>query len=211
MEILQMMLIGVTVSYIGTLPPGIINMQSIRYQIDFGSTSAKTFIIGAVVFEFFQVLISVIFLNYLSTIFDVNILIFHGIALGVLFLLCISCIIQYRSRTGKNKEIQPRITKQNFLINGMRLAFLNVLIYPFYISIGIYLINYQITEGSILLWVIFSIGTTIGTYLCLITYLKMGTQIIKNIPNAYQRIYLVLILVFLILVFLQMMVISSLI
>lgn len=206
-----MLLIGIVVSYIGTLPPGIINMQSIRYQFDFGPLPAKIFIIGAVVFEFFQVLISVVFLNYLSTFFDNNTLIFHSIAFGVLMVLCVSCIIRYRSKSTVNKEIKPRTTVQNFLINGMKLAFLNVLIYPFYISIGIYLINYQITEGSVLLWVIFSIGTTIGTYLCLITYLKMGNQIIKNTANASQKIYLVLFLVFLILVCLQMMVISSLI
>lgn len=206
-----MLLIGIVVSYVGTLPPGIINMQSIRYQLDFGYWQARTFIIGAVVFEFFQVLISVVFLNYLSTFFDSNTIIFHCIALGVLMVLCVSCIIRYRSKSTVNKEIKPRTTVQNFLINGMKLAFLNVLIYPFYISIGIYLINYQITEGSVLLWVIFSIGTTIGTYLCLITYLKMGNQIIKNTANASQKIYLILFLIFLILICLQIVVISSLI
>jgi len=212
MKALQMLLIGIFVSYIGTLPPGIINMQSVKYQLGLGYSKAKIFIIGAITFEFLQVLVSVVFLKFISTFFDNNILIFHSIALCVLLVFCVSSIIRYRRKSYVNKEIQPRMTEQNFLLNGIKCAFLNVLIYPFYSGIGLYLINYQIAEAecSFLIWLIFAVGTAIGTYLCLMTYLKIGHQIIKNKPNFYAKIYLVLALTFLILACLQLTVILSL-
>lgn len=128
MEYLSHIFIGFLMSFVGLIPPGMLNMTAVRTKIEKSKKAAILFILGAAIIVIPQAYIALAFAKY----FAKNPQIIERLKIAgifVLFSLSIFFFIQARKKfkgEGKRK-------KGNHFLTGMLMSSMNMLAIPFYV------------------------------------------------------------------------------
>jgi threonine/homoserine/homoserine lactone efflux protein len=170
MSSLVHILLGVILSFIGSIPFGTINVTVLESAITRGFRAAFWVVIGAAIIEFLQALISLKFSELLTRnpvteqiILWLSIPIF--IALGIYFL---------RQRRVQAREVHGYSHRKGFL-KGVIVSALNVLAIPYWIFYGTYLTSIAwIDPSQDINILLFSLGVLAGTITILLTYARLG-------------------------------------
>ncbi len=185
---------GFIMSYVGLLPPGMLNMTTVRTTIEKGKKAGFLFSAGAASVVFVQASIALIFANYLNNHPDIiEKLKIAGIV--VFILLAIFFWIQARKKfkaEGKQKQ-------GNYFLTGLMMSSMNMLAIPFYLGLSAYLG----ANGNLILEqpyiTVFVIGAVLGAFALFSTYLGFAKIIInkaqfiaKNINYILSALFLVL-------------------
>ena len=173
-------------SFVGMLPPGMLNMKTIGLSMNKGFYPALFFALGAALVEFFQSLIVIKFADKAARYFDGNVYVLWTavvilVALGLSFLF---------SKPKKNTDALESNDK-NTLFAGIALAMMNVLVYPFWLAQGIYWTQQGVLWNEWPILISFSLGIFLGSMACYTLYIVLADRILKKfdvVANNINRI-----------------------
>jgi len=167
-------------SFTGMLPPGMLNMTTVGLSMKKGFYPALWFAVGAALVEFIQALMVVKFSAKLAQFLEGNIYV-NYVAVVVLLALALSFFFAKPKKDNSKVDENLDDTKNGgTLIKGMTLALANVLVYAFWLGVGIYWTQKGILDGSWSMSIIFSIGIFIGSIAAYLIYIVLGEKILKK-------------------------------
>ncbi|MCC8410588.1 LysE family transporter [Mucilaginibacter sp. UR6-1] len=162
--------IGLIANFIGYIPPGNINLTLVQITIYRGMKHAIQFITAFSVIEFFFTFIIMHGAKWLSeqanldTVIDWVMVVLFG-TLGIFTWI------------GRNNPPKTKYSNTASIRYGIMLGFLNPMQIPFWMVTGTYVISHDwILDGNFAL-VIFSIGSALGSFLCLYIYARFAQYI----------------------------------
>ncbi len=174
-------LIGFGVSYLFSLPPGMISLNVLQTTIQKGLLSAFWLAVAAVIVESVQAFIGVKFSEWINQHENLKL----GLEVFVIpvFLALGIGNVMIGIKTIRNKDkasLQPQKTIGSFW-KGLIVSALNPVAIPFWVvwAVGISEKNLLVMETSHIL--VFVFGTTLGTLACLMTYAVLSAVIAKRI------------------------------
>ena len=178
-EMLLIALFGIALSFIGSLPFGIINMTVAETTVRKGFRAGVWVSIGASLVEFVQVWIS---LKLIDMFLQHSLLeqVFHVVALVVFLVLA---FFYMREALHEAKPREPRVSNLPQLpdfFRGALVSSLNVMVFPYWIFYGTYLSSNGWMDLHNIDISIFSAGSMTGTVLVLLLYAGLGILLIKR-------------------------------
>ncbi|HFA47514.1 MAG TPA: hypothetical protein ENJ95_00695 [Bacteroidetes bacterium] len=171
-------LIAMLLSFIGSLPFGMINMAVAHTAIQKGVRSGVWMGIGAAIVEFFQVFISLKF----TWLFEKGTRlgeIFQIIALIVFFIAGIYFFFFAKAKSKKIKD-KSGSSRRNEFFKGMFISSLNLVVFPYWIFYGTLLTANDLLERSDACVAIFSLGAMTGAFGLLVAYAYLGAKILSK-------------------------------
>lgn len=173
--------IGFGVSYLFSLPPGMISLNVLQTTIQKGLLSAFWLALAAVLIESVQAFVGVKFSEWINQHENLKlgmemfvIPVFLALGIG-------NVVIGVKTIRNKDKvSIQPKKTIGSFW-KGLIVSALNPVAIPFWVvwATGISEKNLLVMETSHIL--VFVFGTTLGTLACLMTYAMLSAVIVNRI------------------------------
>ena len=176
--ILQSFLIAFGISYLGSIPPGVLNLTVIDISMRRAMKHAFLFSLAAGLVEFLQGFIALQFSDYLATHSEVEfyiqlfvIPVFIG--LGIFYLL---------QKNPPEHEIKEE--NSNAFIKGVLLSVVNPLAIPFWLVWATYLSQkgFPILDGGVNMYS-FILGISIGSIATLMTYAYLSKLILSKIKS----------------------------
>ncbi len=173
-----LILTGFGLSFIGSIPFGIINMTVAHTALRKGMAAALMVAAGAVLIEFFQVFVALKF-TWLFTDGGSLESWLHYIAMVVFVLAGGYFLLFAKSRPPKGNEDQSQRLR-NMFARGMFVSTLNVMAIPYWVFYGTWLTahGWLSKENSAVLT--FALGTVLGTFALLLCYALMGDRLMSN-------------------------------
>jgi threonine/homoserine/homoserine lactone efflux protein len=177
----QVFIIAFVVSYLGSIPPGTINITSMQLSVQNHRRAAFFFALAASITEFIYAGVTVrlqIFLSekpFFTEYFQI-ITALAMLALGVANLLTKT---NSQSLLSKTTELKGR----NGFKRGVILGVLNPLTIPFWLAVTAYLQNHRlISLSGVNFWLYLS-GISIGTFALLLTVNRLGARFTNIADN----------------------------
>ncbi|MEO9482811.1 MAG: LysE family transporter [Ekhidna sp.] len=180
--ILQTLIVAFVVSYIGSIPPGTINVSVMQLAILHKRRAAVFFAFAASAVEFIYAGVTVqfhIFLNNNEVIADY----FRIITSIALIGLGLSNI--FSKSTSSSIKVDTKLTGRHGFLRGLLLGFLNPMTIPFWLAITTYLENdHWINVDEYGFWM-YLIGLSTGTFCLLLTVNALGKRFTKIADNPF--------------------------
>jgi threonine/homoserine/homoserine lactone efflux protein len=170
--------IALFLSFIGSLPFGMINMAVANTAIQKGVRAGIFMGLGAALVELFQVYIALKF-SWLfeeggvlgNTIQVIAIVVFFSAGIYFLF------FAKTKSKFIENKTLTKR---RHEFIKGMGISSLNVMVIPYWIFYGTLLIENDWLEKDNMHVLVFSVGAMTGAFLLLVGYAYLGDKVLSR-------------------------------
>lgn len=166
-------ILGLVTSYIGLIPPSMLNLNAIKISIEKDQKTAIQFAFGVSLVVLIQAFLALLFLKKIHT----NTFIIDSIQILSIIIFFILSIVFF-VKALKEQKTQTKKTKlKNGFLTGIGLSFINMFSIPFYCGMGAIFnmhgwLNLNINS---LIW--FVVGTAIGTYLILTHYIALAKKI----------------------------------
>jgi len=172
----MIVLIALILSFVGSIPLGVITMSVADAAMHRGMKSALLVGLGAVLVEFVQSFVAVKFAHLLVDNMELTRQ-FQVIAMMVFFSLSI-----YYLFIAKVSATNPQAAKKDrpdFAI-GAGISLLNVMVFPYWIFYGTYLSTEGWLEIDNLQVGLFSLGVSIGSFMAFVLYAKLALYIVER-------------------------------
>jgi threonine/homoserine/homoserine lactone efflux protein len=167
--------LGFILSFIGSLPLGIINMTVAETTIKRGLKAGLMVAVGASIIELIQAFIALKFTwvfvenTTVQSVLDViALVVFWGLGLYYFFIA---------KAVNPDEKTELKDSKMTGFLKGMSVSSVNVLVFPYWIFYGTYLTSngWMRMENEFLY--IFVFGVMMGTFILLCLYAKLGQMI----------------------------------
>lgn len=194
MEYLVHVVAGFGMAYLGLLPPGMLNMTTLRTSLEYGIKPARAFAAGAASVVIIHSGIAVYFANYLNNHPEI-ITRLRYLGIAVFLILAIFFFTQAKKKfKGLGKD-----RKGNYFMQGLSMSALNMLGIPFYLGVSTLLeVEGWITLDMPFMWYVV-VGACLGAFTLFMTYAVMADKIISRISFIASNINYILSMLFLIL------------
>lgn len=166
---------GFITSFIGIIPPGLLNMTAAKVNLKEGRKPALWFITGAVLVIFFQVFLAIFFARFINERPDI-VLLLRELGCFVFTILTFYFLViakKYKLKKGKIKKKSS--TKRFFL--GMLLSGLNFFPIPYYVLVSISLSSFQWFHFELPFVSFFVLGAIAGSFLAFYCYITFFEKI----------------------------------
>lgn len=175
--ILLHLLFGALVSFVGSLPMGLINLTVAETAISRGMRAALLLAFGAVLVEFGQILIALFFADWFTS--DPSREFWIGIIGSVVFVIAGLFYLFQKTETPSLKTGEEQ-RKGNAFLRGLGLSAVNMLAIPFWLMIGTWSSAQGWLAKEALLIVCFALGAVLGTFGLLFLYAKLGLFVLRR-------------------------------
>ena len=180
---LQVLIVAFVVSYLGSSPPGTINITSMQLSVQGLKRPAFFFALAASLTEFIYAGITVRFQIYLSKhpAFTENFTIITAIAMIVIG------VINMFSTTDTNKLITraSEMKGRNGFKRGVILGVLNPLTIPFWLAVTAYLQANEWVDLEASHYWLYLVGISTGTFCLLLTVNSLGQKFTSIASNQF--------------------------
>lgn len=166
------LLLGMGMSFAGTLPPGVISMTVMDTAARKSLRDGLIVAAAAACVEFFQAVAAVLFGSFITKSAFISAVIQYSAA--PLFLVAGLFILF--SKTQPQIEQKPSNAATN-IAKGILVSAGNLLVIPFWILWSSYFASNGWLDYSIPMVFLFSTGVTLGTFIALALYAKLGLSI----------------------------------
>ena len=180
--IVQTFIIAFVVSYIGSIPPGTINVSVMQLSMLKKHRAAIFFALSASLVEFIYVGITVqfhLFLNANESIADY----FRIITACALIILGLWNL--FSTSTSATVKIDENLTGRHGFLRGTILGLLNPMTIPFWLAITTYLENDGLIEVIGYSFWMYLLGLTAGTFCLLLTVDALGKRFTQIADNKF--------------------------
>lgn len=171
-------LIALFLSFIGSLPFGMINMAVAHTAIQKGIKAGISLGMGAALVELFQVFIALKFTGLFqaggflgNAIQIIATIVFF--AAGIYFLF-------FAKANPKNIELKKETKKRIEFVKGMGISSLNLMVIPYWVFYGTLLMQNDLLEKDNKSVFVFSLGAMTGAFLLLVVYAYLGDRVLSK-------------------------------
>lgn len=182
MNAVTLILIAFGLSFIGSLPFGIINMTVAHTALQKGMKAALIVAAGAALVEFFQVFVALKF-TWLFTDGGSMEQYLHLLAMVVFLAAGIYFFFFAKTKAAPPDTIRPQ-RMHSLFGRGMFVSTLNVMAIPYWVFYGAWLTAEGVLEHDNLSVVLFSSGTVLGTFTLLLCYALLGDRILSKYESV---------------------------
>ncbi len=194
MEIVIHIVAGFGMAYLGLIPPGMLNMTTLRTSLEYGVKPARSFAAGAASIVIIHSGLAVYFANYLN---DHPEVITRLRYLGIMVFLALAIFFFRQARTRFKGEGKDK--KGNYFIQGLSMSSINMLGIPFYLGVSTLLeARNWITLESPFMWYVVG-GACLGAFSLFMTYAILADKIVSRISFIASNINYILSALFLVL------------
>ncbi len=170
MALFYNLLIGFFGSFVGVLPPGLINMYAAKISMKEGRKRALLFSVGVCITVMLQTIIALLLARYIGRHPEV-VSMLQKVALGIFISLTIYFIFIAKD-TRREMRDHNENSKRNRFYLGIFIAILNLLPIPYWIYLSITFSSFGVFSFSQpALWIAV-IASGIGTFACLALYVQ---------------------------------------
>ncbi len=162
--------LGLIANFIGYIPPGNINLTLVRITINRGLKHALQFITAFSCIEFFFTFFIMHAAGWLAAQVRLD-----GIIDWVMTALFL--VLGAVTWLHRKKPPNPNYAEHDSIRYGILLGFVNPMQIPFWIITGAYLITHEWILTGNFAFVIFSLGSAGGAFLCLLLYARFARYI----------------------------------
>lgn len=186
--------IGIFSGFTGLIPPGMLNMTTVRNSLVYGRGSGLKFALGASIVVIAQAALALSFASFFKS--RPDILDQLSVAAIAIFLL-LSVYFFWLAR--KTQHFNPKATKKNFIISGMLMSLINMLAIPYYLGLSTYwnAKSYLILEQPYI--ALFVIGCSLGAFALFTVYAYFAEVIERRASFIAKNINYILSLLFVVL------------
>jgi threonine/homoserine/homoserine lactone efflux protein len=170
MAIFYNLLLGFLGSFIGVLPPGLINMYAAKISMKEGRKRAFLFSIGVCITVMLQTFIALLFAGYIGKHPEV-VSMLQKVALGIFISLTIYFIFIAKDTRREIRDHNENSKRNRFFL-GVFIALLNVLPIPYWIYLSITFSAFGMFSFSQPELVLAVIASGLGTYASLSLYVQ---------------------------------------
>lgn len=181
MQYLQSFLFGFLFSVVGILPPGMLNMTSVKINHRNGRIAANAFIYGASIVIFIQAFLAILFAKFITKRTDIN-FILQEIGAIIFMLLTIYFFFLAKNKKAVNNSYRTYSNTNRFFY-GILLSSLNLFPIPYYVAVSLVLASYNLFVFEKTTIVLFSLGVAIASILVFSFYIKIMNS--KNTENSF--------------------------
>lgn len=182
MAILFNFAIGFLASFVGVIPPGLLNMSAAKISMTEGRKKGLLFSIGVCVTVMLQTLVALLFARFLDR-HPEYVDMLQKVALGIFICLTIYFFFIAKDSRRKIPEEMER-SKTNRFFSGMLLALLNLLPLPYWVYISITFAGFGwFSFGQTELWAAV-LASGFGTFVMLVLYVQFFRR--KEDQNRYN-------------------------
>lgn len=168
---------GLILSFIGSLPFGLINITTSKISIEKGVRAALWFALGASIIELLQAFISISFAGLLikgSSLSNA-----FGWFSFILFLM-LGIYYLFFNKTKAAKDNAKNLKKGRLIISGISVSALNFMVFPYWIFYFTYLKKQAILSFEYPMQLVFALGVGSGTFLLLWLYAVLGKKLMQR-------------------------------
>ena len=187
---------GIILSFIGSLPFGLINITTSKISIEKGVKAAIWFALGAASVEIIQAYLSITFASVIikkqtvSEFFQwFSLCLFLGLSIYYFFF----------TKSEKTAHKDEKIKTGRLLLSGVSISALNFMVFPYWIFYYSYLKGQELLSFEFPFTIVFSLGVGLGTFLLLFLYASFGKKLINKYAIVSKYINKIIGLIFLIL------------
>jgi len=180
---------GFTLSSLGVIPPGMINMTTVKISSKKGKSEAVNFAIGASIIVWIQAVIALLITKMLKE--NKYLIVYIKEIAAFIFMLLSIYFFAKGFLDRKTKYTSKQHIKNNFLL-GMALSVLNMFAVPYYcgVSSALNLAGYINLDALSIF--IFVMGASLGTFFILYIYSYTAQKMIKRIHVLTNNINFIL-------------------
>lgn len=180
--IIQTLIVAFVISYVGSIPPGTINVSVMQLSILKKHRAAIFFSLAACLVEFVYAGITVQFHIYLNT--HPEIANYFRIVTAVA-LIGLGLWNLFSKSTSDSIKVDTKLTGRHGFLRGLILGFLNPMTIPFWLAITTYLENDGLVEVTELGFWSYLIGLSTGTFCLLLTVDALGKRFTRIADNKF--------------------------
>ena len=166
---------GFVASFIGIIPPGLINMTAAKVNLKEGKRNAWWFVLGALLIIFFQVFLAILFAKVIDRRPDLVTLL-REVGLGIFLTLTIYFLWLAKKPKDKTKKLKKNSISNRFFL-GMLLSSLNFFPIPYYVFVSLSLAAYKLFSFDTTSIFIFVNGVILGSLLGFYFYIDFFNKI----------------------------------
>lgn len=179
MSVLFAFAFAILFSFVGVLPPGIVNMTVANYSVKKSLKRAKKFINGALLVVFVQSILAFYFATFLESHPQVmnNLKLVGSVVFILLTIFFLGKGIQ--NFIGSKDQIKKKSVKSKMkpFLHGVFISGLNVFPIPYYAFVSLYLSAFIEDFFTNLVGLAFVIGVTLGTFIVFLGYAYLFRKI----------------------------------
>lgn len=153
--------IGFITSFIGTIPPSMLNMTTTKITLKKTKKEGLRFALGVSIIVFVQAYIAVLFARYLHK--NENFEWYIKVA-GIIIFVILSIYFFIQASQERKQQIKTKYQIKNDFTIGLILSSLNMFAIPFYCGVSSVLNMMGLLEFNAISLLLFVIGSAIGTY-----------------------------------------------
>jgi len=169
--LLSIFFIGLLFSFLGSIPPGTINITTVQYAVSNKKQAAISFALAAALTEYLYAGIAVRFQMYLSE--SIFISAYFQIISGTVLILLGIVNLTKQKLPNSQAEIGE---KRNAFKKGVLISLANPMAIPFWLAITVYLQNMGWLNLSDTNYFIYLAGISSGTFLLLLLLAQLGSR-----------------------------------
>ena len=205
---LKVFIIGLGISFIGTLPLGVLNLTALKLSVTVSEKAALMFSVGALIVEMVYVYVSLKAIGIMSR----HPLVFkYANWLAFLLLIAFSFNAFWHAFNMEESLMNPShdATLNSWgiaawpLIGGMMMSAINPMQIPFWLGWSTVLLQRQILINSLILQLFYIFGIGAGTFIGNLVFIFGGKWLTQNMGGSQQTLNFVLGAVFLLAALLQ--------
>lgn len=197
MSVLFAFAFAVLFSFVGVLPPGIVNMTVANYSVKKNLKKARKFINGAILVVFIQSIVGYYFATFLENHPQVmqNLKLVGSVVFILLTIFFLGKGIQ--NSLNSKEEIKKKSAKSKLkpFLHGVFISGLNVFPIPYYAFVSLYLSAFIEDFFTNLVGVAFIFGTTLGTFIVFMGYAYLFRKIKHKVTFFIKNINFIIALI----------------
>ncbi len=197
MSVLFAFAFAILFSFLGVLPPGIVNMTVANYSVKKSLKRAKKFINGALLVVFVQSILAFYFATFLESHPQVmqNLKLVGSVVFILLTIFFLGKGIQ--NFIGSKEEIKKKSAKSKMkpFLHGVFISGLNVFPIPYYAFVSLYLSAFIEDFFTNLVGIAFVVGVTLGTFIVFLGYAYLFRKIKHKVTFFIKNINFIIALI----------------
>lgn len=182
MAFIEVFLVAFLVSYLGSIPPGTINISVMQLSIQSHRRAALFFGLGASLVELVYAGATVKFQQYL---FEHENLTYGFQVVTAIVLIVLGLANLFSRSNSKSFMSHGSIRRRTGFKRGVVLGLLNPLTIPFWLAVTGYLVSHNwITVSGYNFWA-YVIGLALGTFILMVTVDLLGSKFQRVADNSF--------------------------
>ena len=182
---------AVLFSFVGVLPPGIVNMTVANYSVKKSLKKARKFINGAILIVFIQSILGFYFATFLESHPQVmqNLKLVGSLVFILLTLFFLGKGIQNAIHAKDAIKKKTAKSKLKPFFHGIFISGLNIFPIPYYAFVSLYLSAFLEDFFTNLVGLAFVFGTTLGTFIVFMGYAFLFRKIKHKVTFFIQSLF----------------------